>query len=312
MTRRFASFRSPLVLCAALVAAAAFVAPFRAGSIRYERSARAPQGGSVRRRRRRERPRTRRAPQQAGCLPPQRSRRANVRQLRPGVRRQLSSTRGTSAASRSGTSPIPLKPTLADRRRRASPSRATSSIYGHLLFVSAENTGSRLDCGTQGMQDTRQQGAHDRRPHLRRLRIRGTPSRWPTCRPAAARTPTRSSPTRTIRASSTSTSRGSARVRSTTRCRAVRAATSTDPNTRAVPHRGHSRSARAPRAGEDRELAAHLQRSHGAADAWRRGGRHGERRGGRGGQAVPGPVRPAGDRDRGRLAHTPHASWRRC
>lgn len=28
------------------------------------------------------------------------------------------------------------------------------SIYGHLLFVSAENTGNRLDCGTQGVQDT--------------------------------------------------------------------------------------------------------------------------------------------------------------
>jgi hypothetical protein len=28
------------------------------------------------------------------------------------------------------------------------------SIYGHLLFVSAENTGSRLDCGTQGIKDT--------------------------------------------------------------------------------------------------------------------------------------------------------------
>ena len=28
------------------------------------------------------------------------------------------------------------------------------SIYGHLLFVSAENTGSRLDCGTQGIQDS--------------------------------------------------------------------------------------------------------------------------------------------------------------
>jgi hypothetical protein len=28
------------------------------------------------------------------------------------------------------------------------------SIDGHLLFVSAENTGSRLDCGTQGVQDT--------------------------------------------------------------------------------------------------------------------------------------------------------------
>ncbi|HET7584718.1 MAG TPA: hypothetical protein VFK13_07420 [Gemmatimonadaceae bacterium] len=28
------------------------------------------------------------------------------------------------------------------------------SIYGNLLFVSAENTGSRLDCGTQGVQDS--------------------------------------------------------------------------------------------------------------------------------------------------------------
>ncbi|MEO7040658.1 MAG: hypothetical protein ABI035_00180 [Gemmatimonadaceae bacterium] len=28
------------------------------------------------------------------------------------------------------------------------------SIYGHLLFVSAENTGNRLDCGSQGIKDT--------------------------------------------------------------------------------------------------------------------------------------------------------------
>ncbi|HEX8724962.1 MAG TPA: hypothetical protein VF737_06215 [Gemmatimonadaceae bacterium] len=28
------------------------------------------------------------------------------------------------------------------------------SVYGHLLFVSAENTGSRLDCGTEGIKDT--------------------------------------------------------------------------------------------------------------------------------------------------------------
>ena len=28
------------------------------------------------------------------------------------------------------------------------------SVYGHLLFVSAENTGSRLDCGTGGIKDT--------------------------------------------------------------------------------------------------------------------------------------------------------------
>ncbi len=28
------------------------------------------------------------------------------------------------------------------------------SIYGHLLFVSAENTGNRLDCGAQGVKDS--------------------------------------------------------------------------------------------------------------------------------------------------------------
>ncbi len=28
------------------------------------------------------------------------------------------------------------------------------SVYGHLLFVSAENTGSRLDCGSQGVEQT--------------------------------------------------------------------------------------------------------------------------------------------------------------
>ena len=32
--------------------------------------------------------------------------------------------------------------------------RGDVSVYGHLLFVSAENTGSRLDCGTQGIQDS--------------------------------------------------------------------------------------------------------------------------------------------------------------
>ena len=47
----------------------------------------------------------------------------------------------------------PAKPTLA-----AAPVCFTEqgdvSVYGHLLFVSAENTGSRLDCGTQGVKDT--------------------------------------------------------------------------------------------------------------------------------------------------------------
>ena len=47
----------------------------------------------------------------------------------------------------------PAKPTLT-----AAPVCFTEqgdvSVYGHLLFVSAENTGSRLDCGTEGVKDT--------------------------------------------------------------------------------------------------------------------------------------------------------------
>ena len=43
---------------------------------------------------------------------------------------------------------------------------------------------------------------------------------------------------------------------------------SKDPNSSALPHRGHQGPARASRAGRDRQLAAHLQRSRAGAGAW--------------------------------------------
>jgi hypothetical protein len=47
----------------------------------------------------------------------------------------------------------PLSPTLTSAHLCFT-EQGDVSIYGHLLFVSAENTGSRLDCGTQGIQDS--------------------------------------------------------------------------------------------------------------------------------------------------------------
>ena len=47
----------------------------------------------------------------------------------------------------------PLNPTLTDADVCFT-EQGDVSIYGHLLFVSAENTGSRLDCGTEGVQDS--------------------------------------------------------------------------------------------------------------------------------------------------------------
>ncbi len=47
----------------------------------------------------------------------------------------------------------PTSPTLTDATVCFT-EQGDVSIYHHLLFVSAENTGSRLDCGTQGVQDS--------------------------------------------------------------------------------------------------------------------------------------------------------------
>ncbi len=47
----------------------------------------------------------------------------------------------------------PLQPVLTDTDMCFT-EQGDVSVYDHLLFVSAESTGSRLDCGTQGVQDT--------------------------------------------------------------------------------------------------------------------------------------------------------------
>ena len=123
------------------------------------------------------------------------------------------------------------------------------SVYGHLLFVSAENSGSRLDCGTQGIKDS---VSKERMLGIRIFDISdpaSTRSRWPTCRPAAGRTPTRSSPTRTTRASSTCTCPGWRRCGRRREMAGCEVGDITDPNIGAVPHRGDSRPAGAPGAG---------------------------------------------------------------
>lgn len=47
----------------------------------------------------------------------------------------------------------PLEPTLTDAEQCFT-EQGDVSIYGHLLFVSAESRASRLDCGTEGVQDS--------------------------------------------------------------------------------------------------------------------------------------------------------------
>ena len=74
-------------------------------------------------------------------------------QLRPGLHRQLSSSRATTTASRCGTSRIRPKPTLVTGVRLPR-SQSDVSVYKNLLFVSGEDLAARLDCGTQGVQDT--------------------------------------------------------------------------------------------------------------------------------------------------------------
>ena len=88
------------------------------------------------------------------------------------------------------------------------------SVYGNLLFMSVEQTRGRLDCGTGGVADRGQRGALPRRPHFRHQRRAASPARWRRCRPAAARTPTPWSRSRTTRTTFTSTARGTSTVRS--------------------------------------------------------------------------------------------------
>ena len=96
-----------------------------------------------------------------------------------------------------------------------------------------------------GRRRHREQGTLPRRPHLRHQRHAQAPARWRRCRPAAARTPTRSCRTRTTSRGSTSTARAPARC--------ARAKSSTDcsggdpkknPQHRALQHRRDRSAAR--------------------------------------------------------------------
>ena len=99
----------------------------------------------------RHRARAARSPQQAGrLLQPGQSRRLRLRQLRPRVPGRTSRSSGTSTGSRSTTSPIPPNPTL--RTAVVCPGgQGEVSVYGNLLFMSAEESRARTDCGSPGV-----------------------------------------------------------------------------------------------------------------------------------------------------------------
>ena len=63
----------------------------------------------------------------------------------------------------------PRKPTLTTAYVCPA-SQSDVSVYGNLLFISGEDLSARLDCGTQGVQDTVSTRAAPRAPHLRHQR----------------------------------------------------------------------------------------------------------------------------------------------
>jgi hypothetical protein len=84
------------------------------------------------------------------------------------------------------------------------------SVYGNLVFFSAQETRGRIDCGPEGAAG---QVNEERFRGVRIFDISNldAPRQVPRCRPAAARTPTPWSRTRTTPPSSTSTTRARAR-----------------------------------------------------------------------------------------------------
>ena len=90
-------------------------------------------------------------------------------------------------------------------------SQGDPSIYGNLLFISAEGGGNRNDCAKGGVQDPKDHMAGVRIYDVSEPEARRSWSR--TCRRAKARTRTRSSRARPTRASSTSMSREARRAR---------------------------------------------------------------------------------------------------
>ncbi|HEY7896018.1 MAG TPA: hypothetical protein VIC24_14045, partial [Gemmatimonadaceae bacterium] len=152
MTRRFASFRSPLVLCAALVAAAAFV-PLAARAQSDTNDPRAHLKAGL---------------YDAGTAATGLELVAHVNKPDdfhpndPGGLTYANSDlafgghyvyQGNFSGFQIWDVSNPMKPVLADHLVCFT-EQGDVSVYGHLLFVSAENTGSRLDCGTQGIQDS--------------------------------------------------------------------------------------------------------------------------------------------------------------
>ena len=134
-------------------------------------------------------------------------------QLRPRLHSATTPSRATTTATRSGTSRIRAKPTL--KTAYVCPaSQSDVSVYRNLLFVSGEDLAGRLDCGDPGRAGHGQHGPAARASASSTSPTSPTRGTSATCRPAAARTPTRCWWTRRTRRTSTSTSRARPRVRS--------------------------------------------------------------------------------------------------
>ena len=147
-----------------------------------------------------------RAPEQAGrLLRPREPGRLRVLELRHGVpgrdTRFVGNFNGFNIYDISD-------PASADAARppwSAPAGRATCRCTSNLLFMSVEETRAKIDCSSTPAAD--RDHAIPRRAHLRHQQPGRRPCRWRACRPAVARTRTRSSPTSTIDETSTSTCR---------------------------------------------------------------------------------------------------------
>ncbi len=160
----------------------------------------------------------------------------------------------------------PAKPTL-ETAFLCPASQSDVSVYKNLLFVSGEGLGGRVDCGTQGVQDTVST------ERLRGIRIFDISDIANPKNLANVQT-CRGSHTHTVVSDPNDTDNvyiyvsGSAPVRSPSELPGcISAPPDSNPEQRPVPHRGHQDSAGLAAGREDRELAADLRFTGGTGRA---------------------------------------------
>ena len=151
-------------------------------------------------------------------------------ELGPRVHRQLRRSRATTTASRCSDISNPPKPEPVTTYRLPGVAERRLRLQEPALRVGRGPDGPRR-LRHPGRARTGEQGSPARHPHLRHHRHREPEVRRRTCRRAAARTRTRSSPIRRTRRTSTSTSPARRRASRRASCRAARTGPIDDPNT---------------------------------------------------------------------------------